>query len=607
MKKKILAIFALFFFVAQSANSASTTWHENQSKGAQVRLIGSFYQKKVDNKDFGDKKLIVALHFKIGSGWKIYGQDATNAYGVGMPPVLDFTGSKNYLKNEAVWPQPKIGEEKIGNNTIPYFYYQDEVILPLKVDIEKIGEPVELTLKLDYGLCKDICIPASESFTLSIPPEIDNATLKEIQKFYPEKIFYSDEKIETTKPKLNYTLSLISAILLAIFGGAILNIMPCVLPILSIKLISLVKHSGTETSKIKLSFLSTIVGILSCFIAFAFLTVAIKFTGNSLGWGLQFQNPYFLIFLIVILMLFIGNLVGVFEINFSQFLATILNKKISAQAEKHNIFLPNFLSGILAVLLATPCSAPFLGVAISFALIHNFFVIFLISLSIGIGFALPYIILFFAPNLVSRLPKPGLWMVQIKQLMAGLLAATAIWLIYVLSHNIGAMPAFLAGALATTILYCFKIKSDFFKFFAFIAAISLTFSMPLTLQKAQEIKRAKADYVWQKFDEIELQRLVIEGKTVVVDITADWCLTCQFNKIRILRDKEVMEKLKGDNIVAMRGDMTKPNEEILNFLRKNSRFAIPFNAVYGPNAKTGLLTSELLTKKELLELIDKAS
>jgi suppressor for copper-sensitivity B len=605
MKKIFFTILALAFFSADIAGATSTAWHENQSKGAQVRLIGSFYQNKLANKD-GEKKLIAALHFKIGNGWKIYGM-STGLNNIGMPPTLDFTGSSNYLGYEIIWPKPETGEEQIGKNKILYQYYKNEIIIPLQINVQKSGEPVELTVKLDYGLCKDVCIPASESFSLKIPSEIDDAVIKEIQKFYPEKIDFNKEEIIAEKPQKNYGLTLISAILLAIFGGAILNIMPCVLPILSIKLISLIKHSGGEISKIKLSFLSTIAGILSCFVVFACLAFIIKFTGNELGWGLQFQNPNFLIFLITVLMLFIGNLVGVFNVNFNQFLATFLNKKILAFEEKHKIFLPNFFSGILAVLLATPCSAPFLGAAISFALIQNFFIIFIIFLSIGIGFALPYILLFFAPRLVYLLPKPGMWMVQIKQLMAGLLAATVIWLIYVLSHNIGALPAFLAGIFALTILYCFKIKSDFFKFFAFIAAISLTFTAPLTLQKQQEIKAEKYDRIWKQFDEIELNKLVAQGKTVVVDITADWCLTCKFNKIRILSDAEIMEKLKGDNIVAMRGDMTKPNEEILNFLHKNGRFAIPFNAVYGPSAKTGLLTSELLSKEELLKLIDQAS
>jgi suppressor for copper-sensitivity B len=296
----------------------------------------------------------------------------------------------------------------------------------------------------------------------------------------------------------------------------------------------------------------------------------------------------------------------IFEINFDRFLATTLNKKISKEEEKKSIFLPNFLSGILAVLLATPCSAPFLGAAISFALVQSFFVIFLIFFFIGIGFSLPYFVLIFAPKLVYILPRPGNWMIQIKHLMAGLLVATVIWLIYVLSHNIGAFPAFLAGIIAVAILACFKIKIEFFKFLAIAALVISSFLLPMKLQKQQKISKDSYESFWVEFDEAKLHQLIIEGKTVVVDVTADWCLSCKFNKIRVLQDKEVMAKLNGGDIIAMRGDITKPNEKIINFLHKNNRFAIPFNAVYGPKAPDGLLASELLTKRELFELIEKA-
>ena len=430
--------------------------------------------------------------------------------------------------------------------------------------------------------------------------------MQEIQKFFPRKITTTSGSNQSPQTSATNHSSIFYAILLAIFGGAILNIMPCVLPVLSIKLISVIKHSDARISRIRFAFLSTILGILFCFVIFVFFTYAIKLTGNSLGWGLQFQNPYFLIFLIVILMFFIANLLGVFDISFDQFLATILNKKISQTEEKKNIFIPNFLSGILAVLLATPCSAPFLGTAISFALVENFATIFLIFFFIGIGFASPYIILLISPKLVYFLPKPGVWMTQLKQLMAGFLAATIVWLVYILSHNLGAIPAFLTATLAVLLLACLKIKSDFFKYLALATIIFLTFFLPVNLQEHYKIRSSAYDAIWKSFDEAELYRQVALGKIVVVDITADWCITCKFNKIRVLQTKEIMAKLNSENIVAMRGDITKPNEKIMNFLHKNNRFAIPFNAVYGPQAKTGLFLSELLTKQDLLAAIEEA-
>ncbi len=601
MKKVFILLFATLFLQVNSANSATSSWQENQSKGAKTKLIASFYQNSN-----GEKKLIAGVHFKIAKGWKIYGHGSES---IGLPPSLDFSGSKNVVNTKISWPQPIAEEEKIGKETIQFFSYKDEVILPIEIDLADTEQETELSTKLSYGLCKDVCIPASETFLLQISNQIDEEVLHEIQKFYPQKISvnYQKKPPENSEnfAKKNYLLTLISAVLLALFGGLILNIMPCVLPVLSIKLISVIKHSNSTISRIRFAFIATITGILFCFVIFGFLASLIKFTGNSFGWGLQFQNPYFLIFLILILVGFIANLLGIFEVNFSQFLATILNKKISQGEERHNIFVPNFFSGVLAVLLATPCSAPFLGAAISFALAQSFSVIFLIFLSIGVGFALPYFALLIAPKLVYLLPKPGNWMFKAKQLMAGLLAATVIWLIYILSHNIGSLLAFLIGALAIALLACIKIKSDLLRYLAIAATIISAFSLPVDSKETPRTKPVY-DMIWQKFDESEIYRQVQQGKVVVVDITADWCLTCKFNKVRVLQDAEVVAKLKGDNIVNMRGDITKPDEEIVKFLHKNNRFAIPFNAVYGPNAKKGLLASELLNKKELLELIEEA-
>lgn len=597
MKKIFALVFATLFLQVTSAFCATSDWHENQSKGSQTKLIASFYKDST-----GQTKLIAGVHFKIADGWKIYGQGSDS---IGLPPSFDFAGSKNVAKFDVFWPKPEAEEEKIGKETIRFFSYKGEVIIPLMIDLQTVDQTTELNLKLNYGLCKDICIAVNETFLLPVPAEIDTPALQEIQNFFPTQITNKTQET-VTEPQAKSSLSLTSVLLLAIFGGAILNIMPCVLPVLSIKLMSLIKYSNSQISRIRAAAFSTILGILFCFIFFATLACLIKITGSSFGWGLQFQNPQFLIFLILVLIIFTGNLLGMFEINFDQFLATVLNKEISKTEKEHKVFLPNFFSGILAVLLATPCSAPFLGTAISFALIQDFTDIFLIFLFIGIGFALPYFILLITPKLVYLLPKPGAWMVQVKQLMAGLLAATLIWLIYVLSHNIGAMPAFLVGILSVSIFYCLKIKSESLRYLTITVVVISIFSFPIGLQEHQKSEQAVYNNVWVEFDEAAIPQLVAQGKVVVVDITADWCITCKFNKIRVFQDKEVMAKLKGGDIIAMRGDITKPDEKIMNYMHKNHRYAIPFNAVYGPHAKDGLLTDELLNKKSLLELIDRA-
>jgi suppressor for copper-sensitivity B len=195
---------------------------------------------------------------------------------------------------------------------------------------------------------------------------------------------------------------------------------------------------------------------------------------------------------------------------------------------------------------------------------------------------------------------------RFKQILAGLLAATIIWLAYVLSSSVGFVFAILSVFLAALLLACFKIKSPRLKIFAFIITIIATLYIPSSFHKLQDARESEFGAMWHKFDEAEIKQQVVQGKVVVIDVTANWCITCKFNKIRVLHDKEIMAKLREPFIFAMRGDITKSNPAIMDYLRKNNRFAIPFNAVYGPKAPNGIILSELLTKDELLAAIKKA-
>lgn len=591
--KKLFALpILLILLLANNALAASSDWSDAAQGSGKVRLVASFYEKD------GQKKLIGGAHFKINKGWKIYGNDDS---GFGLPPQFNFEKSENYKSHNLVWPQAQFAEEKIGKETIKYSFYKNEVILPIEIDFKDISTPTKLVLHLDYGICKDICVPATAEFLLDIANEKDEVVLEEIQKFYPHEIYKKIEQPTENKA----SMSLLYILLLAFIGGAILNVMPCVLPVLSIKLLSIIKHSDAPKERIRFAMISTILGILFCFVIFAVLAIAIKITGNSFGWGLQFQNPYFLISLVLILTFFTANLLGFFEISFEQFAASFLNRQISEGEKKRGVFAPNFLSGILAVLLATPCSAPFLGSAISFAIISDASTIFLIFICIGLGLASPYIFLTFSQKTLTYLPKPGNWMIKVKQLMAGLLAATIIWLIYVISQNIGNIAAIIVTLVTLALLKSLQIKSNLLRYLVVIALVTLALALPSDFD-LRKIEPTNHDLIWQQFREEEIGREVIKGKVVLVDVTADWCITCKFNKVRVLHDPEIAILLKRGEVIGMRGDITKPDEVIMDYMKRQNRFAIPFNAVYGPGAPNGLVTSELLSKKELLKLIQQA-
>ncbi|MFM8186104.1 MAG: protein-disulfide reductase DsbD family protein, partial [Alphaproteobacteria bacterium] len=343
-----------------------------------------------------------------------------------------------------------------------------------------------------------------------------------------------------------------------------------------------------------------------CFIILALITYSIKSVGSNLGWGFQFQNPYFIIFLIIVLTLFTAELIGFFDLTYSQFLATILNKKITQKTSEKNIFVPNFLSGVLAVLLATPCSAPFLGSAISFALTQNFITILTIFFFIGVGFSLPYILLILFPNAIKYLPKPGSWMQKTKQILAGFLFATAVWLTYVLCNIIGYFPGIVTGILALILFFSFKIKQKLIKNILLLFVIFLSFILPIEFHEWESQKKQELNSLWKTFDETLLSNQIAQGKVVLVDVTADWYLTCKFNKILVLNSPEINSLLKSGEIIGFRADITKPDDEVMKYMAKYDRYAIPFNIVYGPNAQNGILVSELLNKNEILEAINKA-
>ncbi|MFM2200111.1 MAG: Thiol:disulfide interchange protein DsbD precursor, partial [Pseudomonadota bacterium] len=598
----LLLALAILFAKLDNALGSSTSWQNTQNKVVQSKLMISAYQ--INN----EKKLIGAIHFKINEGWKLYGADSQS---VGLPPSITISEFDNYISHQIVWPKAELAEEKIGKEVIKYNYYKNEVIIPFEISTKQINLQNKIKTKLSYAYCKEVCIPADQEFSLDFSDQIDNETLSKIQKYYPQSLGIEDNINKSSndnqqQPTKNNKKSLLVIIIFGIIGGFILNIMPCVLPVLSIKLMSVINHSNASPQKIKFAFLATFLGIISCFFVFAGLAIIIKAMGDSLGWGLQFQNPYFLIFLVIILIFFIAEFLDIFTINYNQVIATILNQKIVESEKKKNIFVPNFLSGILAVLLATPCSAPFLGSAISFALTQDSLTTFGVFVAIGLGFGSPYIFLIIYPNIVEKLPKPGEWMYRIKQTMAGLLMATIIWLIYILSKNIGTIPAFIIAFLSIAIFAVLSLKGLIKKIILILCLSFLSFTLPFEYQEQQNYQRSEFDRLWAQFDESKIEKLVDQNLVVLVDVTADWCITCKFNKIRVLKDQEIIDKLKKHEIIGLRADITKPNKEIMIYMEKYNRYAIPFNIIYGPNAREGILISELLTKEELLQAIDKA-
>ncbi|MEE2761397.1 MAG: protein-disulfide reductase DsbD domain-containing protein, partial [Pseudomonadota bacterium] len=241
------------------------------------------------------------------------------------------------------------------------------------------------------------------------------------------------------------TLSLPIVLALALAGGLILNLMPCVLPVISLKLLSFTAYGGAEKGVIRKSFIASSLGIVFSFLVIATGLAGLKAAGSTVGWGIQFQYPWYIVGLTLIVSLFAYNLWGIFELRLPSFVGG-LSGGIGKPAA-HQSFLGNFGTGAFATVLATPCSAPFLGTAVGFALVGRSLNIFLIFAALGLGMALPFLLIALAPGLAAILPKPGNWMNRMKQVLGALLALTAFWLLSVLAVQVGMTATIIVGVL----------------------------------------------------------------------------------------------------------------------------------------------------------------
>jgi suppressor for copper-sensitivity B len=388
----------------------------------------------------------------------------------------------------------------------------------------------------------------------------------------------------------------------ALLGGLILNVMPCVLPVLSIKLTSVLNQADKPAQQVRYGFLMSALGVLAFMWVLSATILALQSVGVTVGWGVQFQSPVFLTIMFLVLAVFAANLFGVFEISLPSGLQTRL-----ARSSGREGYGGDFATGAFAAVLATPCSAPFLGTAVAFALTGQPVDVIVVFTALGLGLALPYLLFAWKPGLIRLMPKPGRWMVVIKWVLGLLLAATAAWLLWVLSGVAGVQAAAFLLGLATLFVAIAAIP----KIGSLTRVVSLTviaiFGLAMTGSVTSPAKAKQVDQDWVVFDRGEIPRLVSQGKTVFVDVTADWCLTCKANKALVLDRAPIFDRLQGNDVIAMQADWTRSDPAISRYLESHDRFGIPFNIVYGPNAPDGIILSEVLSTAAVMAVLDEAA
>ncbi|MGE9551918.1 protein-disulfide reductase DsbD family protein [Erwinia amylovora] len=400
------------------------------------------------------------------------------------------------------------------------------------------------------------------------------------------------------------SIALWQAVLMALLGGFILNLMPCVLPVLGMKLGSILQVKQRDRRSVRLQFIASSAGIISSFIALAVLMTVLRLSNHAPGWGIQFQNPWFIGFMVLVTLLFSASLFGLFYFRLPSSLSTRLATHTSSGLAGH------FLQGAFATLLATPCSAPFLGTAVAFALAASLPVLWGIFIALGVGMSLPWLLIALFPSLALKLPKPGRWMNGVRLVMASLMLLTALWLLSLLATPLGtALTLMLAGALLLLLwLAAWRIhgkrSAAIYAGSGALLAGGVLLAASLSSTGLQGPRQDRIN--WQPLSEQAITDALASNKRVFVDVTADWCISCKANKYNVLLRADVQQALLADDVVALRGDWSRPSTTVTAFLQRRGSVAVPFNQVYGPGNRQGTVLSPLLNHNDVLTVLTTA-
>ena len=381
----------------------------------------------------------------------------------------------------------------------------------------------------------------------------------------------------------------------ALLGGFILNFMPCVLPVLSIKVLAVVGLSEASSARWRAGFLATAAGIVTSFLALAALLAAAKTAGMAIGWGIQFQQPVFLASLAAVTTGFAANLFGLFEIPLPSALAALLSGR-TPRPPGHHSLAGSFVTGVLATVMATPCSAPFLGTAVGFGLAGSIGDIFAVFFCLGLGLAGPYLLLAAMPWLSRFMPRPGHWMLTLRRLLGLPLLATSVWLITVVSGEAGPVPALVVAILASGALILMLVARRGVPSSSLAALLFL--AMPLAALSFAPVPTstvAANQGIWQSFDPDRIPAEVAAGHVVFVDATADWCLTCKVNENVAIETPATAAAFKAAGVVVLVGDWTRRDPAISRFLGSQGAAGVPLYLWYPADGAAQKLPQVLST------------
>lgn len=525
-RKNIFALIVLFVMAAGQAFAGPAVIQENAGQHVQLQLVSR------DNQVNPHKDVEVVIRFDIAPGWHILSSKPGE---IGLPTKVEWTLPDGYVLVSEQWSRAKIFDNEIFQQEgyeEKAFYYA--VIRPA----ETLLPQARLKAHFSWQACREECVPEEAVLSLSLPAGgYDTLPSPLWEKTFAEAAA-TFQQLSAPGPDSDYNLVWI--MLMAFVGGLILNLMPCILPILSIKVISLLNHID-DKKRARADALFYFAGVVLSFIIMATVLVFLRLSGENLGWGFQLQSPGFVLCLLVVFVFILLLFLDVIKIK-GQFAGK--TAKVLQNSKRFN----SFFTGIFSVVIASPCTAPFMGAAVAYALAGPLYVYYPIFLALGAGYALPFTLAGFYPQVLARiLPKPGRWMAVLKKICAVPILFTCIWLVWIL-HN--------------------------------------------QLNQTQK-PLVRSDIVWHEYDGAEIRRLSDAGEKIFIDFTAKWCLTCLANEKLALNDAGFAKLVKDKNIKLFKADWTKRSKEITDALASYGRNSIPLYVYF--DGEHSVILPQLLT------------
>ncbi len=608
--------------------------------------------------DSQQESFYVGVRLEMQEGWHTYWENPGDS---GSPFDAKWNVAESLIVENVEWPTPIT----IPYPPLMTFGYEGDVVFPFKVFRAIDSDLSSISVDFDFLICADICIPEKASLTLDLSSATPNALVDAAVQNLPAKIIQTQSIVEGNRLKTKFkfsqpikeaylfprqdnlfsytptqqfvslgdnsyeitvpvlkdevasfsgilsingegfqieeqlgstaSMSLWQAILFALIGGLILNLMPCVFPVISLKVLSFVSMGGDDNSKIRNHALSFVGGVMSTFLSIATALIIIRSTGSMIGWGYQLQSPV-VVGILTLIMLGIG-LILLTNINFASGLTTF-----GSSVQSRNDYSGSFFTGVLAVVVASPCTAPFMGAAIGYALLQPSFATLPIFLALGLGFAGPYLLLALKPEWISALPKPGAWMETLKQFFAFPMIATALWLMWVFmvqTSGDALILLLLLGLILGIAIWMIATFKGRWKWFGMLvtllAAVQIFNNLP---ENTSGLLADSSAEQWNLAIESDLQA---QDQAYLINFTAAWCITCQTNeKTAFARDK-VKEYLIDQNITYVKADWTNRNEEIAIGLARYERTGIPLYIFWKPGMPGSKILPAVLTEDLLIK------